>query len=44
MGIAAIMNTVTFLLLRYFIDHYMVAGERNIHLAVYRGGLSCRWP
>ncbi len=38
MGIAAIMNTVTFLLLRYFIDHYMVAGERNIHLALYVAG------
>ena len=38
MGIAAIMNTVTFLLLRAFVDHYMVAGERNIHLLVYLAG------
>ncbi|MCB0135002.1 MAG: ABC transporter ATP-binding protein [Caldilineaceae bacterium] len=38
MGIAAIMNTVTFLLLRYFVDHYMVAGDRTIHLAVYVAG------
>ena len=38
MGLAAIMNTVTFLLLRYFIDHYMIAGERNIHLALYVAG------
>jgi len=38
MGVAAIMNTVTFLLLRYFVDHYMVAGDRNLHLALYVAG------
>jgi ATP-binding cassette subfamily B protein len=38
MGVAAIMNTVTFLLLRVFVDHYLVAGERNVHLVVYLAG------
>ena len=38
MGLAAIMNTATFLLLRYFIDHYLVASDRSLHLAVYVGG------
>jgi ATP-binding cassette subfamily B protein len=38
MGVAAIMNTATFLLLRYFVDHYMVEGDRSIHLAVYVAG------
>lgn len=38
MGVAAIMNTVTFLLLRYFVDRYMVAGDRNLHLALYVAG------
>lgn len=38
MGIAAIMNTATFLLLRYFVDHYMVEGDRSVHLAVYVAG------
>ena len=38
MGIAAIMNTVTFLLLANFVDQYMLAGARDIHLAVYVAG------
>ncbi|MFO7633269.1 MAG: hypothetical protein R6W76_12045, partial [Caldilinea sp.] len=38
MGIAAIMNTATFLLLRHFVDHYMVEGDRSLHLAVYVAG------
>ena len=38
MGIAAIMNTVTFLLLANFVDHYMVAGARDIPLLVYLAG------
>ncbi len=38
MGIAAIMNTVTFLLLRAFIDNYLDAGARTIPLAVYVAG------
>jgi ATP-binding cassette subfamily B protein len=38
MGVAAIMNTVTFLLLRVFVDHYLVAGERDVHLVAYLAG------
>uniref|UniRef100_A0A7C1FFY3 ABC transporter ATP-binding protein n=1 Tax=Caldilinea aerophila TaxID=133453 RepID=A0A7C1FFY3_9CHLR len=38
MGISAILNTATFLLLRYFVDHYMVEGDRSVHLAAYVGG------
>ena len=38
MGIAAIMNTTTFLLLAYFVDHYMVAGARDIPLLAYLAG------
>jgi len=38
MGISAILNTATFLLLRYFVDHYMVEGDRSVHLTAYVGG------
>ena len=38
MGVAAIMNTVTFLLLAAFVDHFMVGGDRTIPLAVYVAG------
>ncbi|HAJ35924.1 MAG TPA: ABC transporter ATP-binding protein, partial [Chloroflexi bacterium] len=38
MGVAAIMNTVTFLLLAAFVDHFMVAGDRTVPLAVYVAG------
>jgi ATP-binding cassette subfamily B protein len=38
MGVAAIMNTVTFLLLAAFVDNFMMAGDRTIPLAVYVAG------
>lgn len=38
MGVAAIMNTVTFLLLAAFVDNFMVAGDRTVPLVVYIAG------